>query len=31
MYKRIVTTKEKGENFKEAQILDWISQTVICL
>ena len=29
MYKRIITTKEKGESFKETQILDWISQTVL--
>ena len=28
MYSRIRSTKEKGETFKESQILDWIAQTV---
>lgn len=28
MHNKIKQTKEKGKNFTEAQILDWISQTV---
>ena len=28
MYSKIRTTKEKGKNFTESQILDWIAQTV---